>query len=424
MAKFVLYVRVVFFALILLSFCFVNGQNVVNNGDGIVINSGAYLVIGGDYINHTATQDGFVDLDGSMLVYDDFLNYANNDVFINVEAIPDGLVLMPSAQQQTIGGSHETGFENLHVVAGTKLLDFDKARVEGVFTLASVFDLNRNTLEITKSNTAALHYVSGYLYAETDPIQGLGVLRWHIDDKMGFFYVPFGSGLGNYNDLDLMFAVQTPAVGNGYVDFSTYPTPPSNAPLPDNVTTLAPFTAELTIDRFWLIDAQQAQKPSASIEFSYTQSDCNGIKENTLKAIRFNDDNSTWDDWGPDGQIDISANTLLTSQVASTDLYKSWTLTGQTDEDFIFVPNTFSPNHDGENDYFYPIIGNEEISEYVFRVFDRWGTEIFYSTAVSDGWDGFFKTNECQQDVYVYILEYRSVNGEKVHKYGHVNLIR
>ena len=43
---------------------------------------------------------------------------------------------------------------------------------------------------------------------------------------------------------------------------------------------------------------------------------------------------------------------------------------------------------------------------------------------MNDGWDGFFKTAECPQDVYVYILEYRSVNGEKVRKYGHVNLIR
>jgi len=396
----------------------------VNNGDGIVVNSGAYLVIGGDYINHTATQDGFVDLDGNMFVYKDFLNYSNNSVFVNIEAVPDGLVLMPASQQQIIGGDQETGFENLHVQSGVKLLDVYNARVEGVFSLQSIFELNENTLELSNSNTAALNYISGYLLAETDPIQGLGILRWHLNDQMGFYYIPFGSGQVNYNDLDLMFGVQTPAVGNGYVDFSTYPTAPSNAPLPDNVTNLAPFTAELTIDRFWLIDAQQAQKPSASIEFSYTQTDCNGIKENTLKAIRFNDDNSTWDDWGPDGQINVSANTLLTSPVASTDLYKSWTLTGQTDEDFIFIPNTFSPNHDGENDVFYPIIGNEEVNEYVFRVFDRWGTEIFYSTAMNDGWDGFFKTAECPQDVYVYILEYRSVNGEKVRKYGHVNLIR
>ncbi len=423
MGKIVLSVCTVFIA-----FLFsigLSGQNVVNNGNGIVINSGAYMVIGGDYINHTATQDGFVDLDGFMFVYEDFLNYSNSSVFINIEPVPDGLVLMPSGGLQTIGGDEETGFENLHVQSGQKLLDVYKARVEGVFTLESVFDLNTNTLELTKSGTNALNYQTGFLYAETDPVQGYGILRWHIDDQIGFYYIPFGSGATNSNDLEVMFGVQTPAGGAGYVDFSTYPTTPSNAPLPTNVTTLTPFSADLTIDRFWLIDAQQATKPSASIEFSYTQNSITGgIKENTLKAIRFNDDNSTWDDWGPDGQIDISANTLLTSPVAASDLYKNWTMTGEVNEDFIWVPNTFSPNSDGENDIFYPIIGSEEIYEYLFVIFDRWGTEIFRSTTVSEGWDGYFRGAECQEDVYVYILEYRGVNAEKVRKYGHINLIR
>ncbi len=419
--------RLLFFQLLFLFIVsnHVFAQHIVNNGNGIVVNSGAYLVIGGDYINYNGGQDAFVDLDGNMHVYQNFMNYADNEVFVNIEPVPDGTVLMPSAQQQIIGGDHETQFENLTVSSSMKVLDVYSASVSGVFSLAAVFDLNSNILEIEKNNTTALVYNSGYLFAETDPIQGLGILRWFIDDNIADYYIPFGSGQANYNDLDLVFSVQSAATGNGYVDFSTYPTAAANVPLPDMVSTLTPYDAELTINRFWLMDVSHTNKPDVEIQFSYTQIDCYGIKESTLKAVRFNDNQSVWDDWGPFGSININSNTLLTPLVSESNLFKNWTLTGEINQDFIFIPNTFSPNGDGQNDFFFPIIGNEEVLDaYMFRIFDRWGSEIFFTKDINEGWSGLYKEAECQQDVYVYILEYIDVTGTLQHKYGNVNLIR
>ena len=127
-------------------------QNLVNNGNGIVINNGAYLVIGGKYINRNATQDGFVDNDGNMIVYGDFINNATNNVFVNIESNPDGKTIMPALSQQSISGTNTTRFENLKVSGGIKNLDANHAMVAGNFILASVFKLNSHTLELEKSS--------------------------------------------------------------------------------------------------------------------------------------------------------------------------------------------------------------------------------------------------------------------------------
>lgn len=51
-----------------------------------------------------------------------------------------------------------------------------------------------------------------------------------------------------------------------------------------------------------------------------------------------------------------------------------------------FLPNSFTPNSDGVNELFTPIvIGGKSIE---FSIFDRWGHEIFYTETLHEGWDG------------------------------------
>ncbi|HBG69501.1 MAG: hypothetical protein A2W93_01185 [Bacteroidetes bacterium GWF2_43_63] len=400
-------------------------QTVVNNGNGIVISPGAYLVIGGQYANHFASQDGFVDNDGNMIVYDDFINNAGNQVFVNIEAVPDGNIILPSGGQQRIDGSSPTRFENLTVSGGTKILDAAHAFVAGQFTIAAVFDLNSHLLELEQASPGVLNYQSGYLYAETEPAAGLGILRWNIDSQTGTFGVPFGSGLSGQNDLNVNLTITQPAAGIGSIDFSTYPTTSANSPLPDLVPSLDPFDPEVTVNRFWLVEARQTLKPSGQLVFSYTEADIHPMDENTLGAIRFNHDMIVWDDLAPSGTSNPDANKYTTDLILPEDFYKDWTLTGSVSEDFIYIPNSFSPNGDGANDFFCPIIGNNEmLSEYSFSIFDRWGTQIFSSEKQGEGWDGLFQGNECMLDVYVYSFKYRNVKGNLKSVFGKVTVVK
>ncbi|HSB93672.1 MAG TPA: gliding motility-associated C-terminal domain-containing protein [Flavitalea sp.] len=56
----------------------------------------------------------------------------------------------------------------------------------------------------------------------------------------------------------------------------------------------------------------------------------------------------------------------------------------------IHFPNAFSPNGDGVNDNFSPMIRGL-VSNYQFEIFNRWGERTFISTEPNQGWDGRIK---------------------------------
>jgi gliding motility-associated-like protein len=116
--------------------------------------------------------------------------------------------------------------------------------------------------------------------------------------------------------------------------------------------------------------------------------------------------------------------------------YDSAFLTVTIYEEIIFyVPNTFTPNGDGSNDVFLPIITSGiETKGYELLIFNRWGEEIFKSTNPNIGWDGFVPDigtyfgqigNKAQDGTYVWkITMNASQNQDVIVRTGHVNLLR
>lgn len=68
----------------------------------------------------------------------------------------------------------------------------------------------------------------------------------------------------------------------------------------------------------------------------------------------------------------------------------------------VFIPNAFSPNADGINDYFKPVTAG--LNGYIFEIYDRWGTLVYSDTPESKGWDGTFKGEPVEAGTYVYRL--------------------
>jgi len=94
----------------------------------------------------------------------------------------------------------------------------------------------------------------------------------------------------------------------------------------------------------------------------------------------------------------------------------------------IFIPNTFSPDNDGNNDLFYPR-GRGIANIKSFSVFSRWGQLVyqrqnFMINDVSAGWNGTFKGQKLPPDVYVYIIEVYCENGALINLKGDVMLVR
>lgn len=93
-----------------------------------------------------------------------------------------------------------------------------------------------------------------------------------------------------------------------------------------------------------------------------------------------------------------------------------------TTEYNLYIPNSFTPNDDGINDVF-RIYGSGLLKTNL-TIFDRWGEKIFVSNEFEKGWDGTFKGNLCKEDVYVWILKYKALDGKERTKTGHVTLLR
>lgn len=90
------------------------------------------------------------------------------------------------------------------------------------------------------------------------------------------------------------------------------------------------------------------------------------------------------------------------------------------------MPNAFTPNGDGKNDYFVPKleVGQQIVS---FLVFNRYGQLIYESNAsgYTQGWDGRDKNGKDQQSgVYMYGLKYSCSDGKIYEKKGDITLMR
>ena len=102
-------------------------------------------------------------------------------------------------------------------------------------------------------------------------------------------------------------------------------------------------------------------------------------------------------------------------------------------ENNIIFPNAFTPNTSGpaggfytlgdpKNEVFHPIVIGE-VLEYELKVYNRVGQEIFATTDINYGWDGYYKDQLSGQGVYIWKSRGRYSNGKTFVKSGDITLI-
>ena len=75
----------------------------------------------------------------------------------------------------------------------------------------------------------------------------------------------------------------------------------------------------------------------------------------------------------------------------------------------IWVPTAFSPNEDGNNDYFF-VRGNN-VKDFTIRLFDRWGNKVFETSNLAEGWNGEYQNRLINSGILVYVLNYTLNDG-------------
>jgi gliding motility-associated-like protein len=112
------------------------------------------------------------------------------------------------------------------------------------------------------------------------------------------------------------------------------------------------------------------------------------------------------------------------SNASCTDTYAQYVY---IPEDLIYyVPNTFTPNGDENNNVFQPIFTTGyDPQHYTFTIFDRWGQVVFVSHNSNIGWDGTYGDKILSDNTYVWKLEFNEkATGKEYRVTGYVNLIK
>lgn len=89
---------------------------------------------------------------------------------------------------------------------------------------------------------------------------------------------------------------------------------------------------------------------------------------------------------------------------------------------FLGLPNSFTPNGDGLNDCF-GISYWGPVDELSFSIYNRWGQRVFFTTNSANCWDGTFKGEPQNAGVFVYIIKAKTICGN-IEKKGTVTLLR
>lgn len=91
-------------------------------------------------------------------------------------------------------------------------------------------------------------------------------------------------------------------------------------------------------------------------------------------------------------------------------------------EDEIFIPDAFSPNGDGNNDFF--LVHANEYESITVSVYDRWGHNIFTTTEIQEGWDGTRAGFKLSSGTYAYVVKVSYLSGESKLFKGDFTLLR
>jgi len=138
--------------------------------------------------------------------------------------------------------------------------------------------------------------------------------------------------------------------------------------------------------------------------------------------------------WSPSIGLDASN---IANPIASPTITTTYTVTAITNGciskdsamvtvnecDSIYVPNVFTPNGDGKNDFF--LVTIEGTKEYNIDIYNRWGDKIFESTTPENPWDGRSSSGVMQADgVYYYMITGTYSDEKAFGKKGFLQLVK
>ena len=232
------------------------------------------------------------------------------------------------------------------------------------------------------------------------------------------------------DSVDLLVTA-TGGYGTYYYNWSTTATTPGITVAPQVSTSyFVQVSDECQTFSTTAVAVVQVVKPMANFYIA-TQNPMQGLPVQLTNAS-FNAWSYTWSFGDGNGsflvnpthvytQPDAYEITLIaTDQKGCVDSISKWIEIAP--ERYIYLPNSFTPDGDGLNEYFYGrFIG---LLSARFYIFNRWGEEIFFSDQLNFVWNGEYEDVPVQDGTYSWYLIYEIEKGIYEDLSGHVNVIR
>ncbi|MBS1496897.1 MAG: gliding motility-associated C-terminal domain-containing protein [Bacteroidetes bacterium] len=228
------------------------------------------------------------------------------------------------------------------------------------------------------------------IYCPSKPIilhagTGFKTYKWQDNSSLNFFAI---------NKPGIYFVTVTDSCNNTLSDTITI------KPLDDQLSLSYPNT-------LCLYDTASIILNNRFTNYMWSPADAGVIQNNTLKLFPTQ---STI--------FNISAQAFTGCSISDTTFVKV-----EECPTYFYIPNAFTPNNDGLNDIFKPIITGT-LAEYHFEIYNRFGQKIFATKKINEGWNGTIKGISQNTGIYIWLCTYKFRNKQVVFKKGTILLIR
>ncbi len=199
---------------------------------------------------------------------------------------------------------------------------------------------------------------------------------------------------------------------NGCSGVYNYPAPITVYPKPGTDISWSPETVTLSNNKITFTPSHRYE-PVTKHSWMFSGTTINGIDTSNLRTP-----DRTYENIGRFPVMLVSTNeqSCIDTIVKFIDVLEDIS---------VYIPNTFTPNGDGLNDFFI-VKGTGLLYEnFTCEIFDRWGSLVYFSKDISKGWDGSIKGVIASEGVYTYKVKVVSAYSKNRKEFlGHVNLMK
>jgi gliding motility-associated-like protein len=157
------------------------------------------------------------------------------------------------------------------------------------------------------------------------------------------------------------------------------------------------------------------------LSFRATQWDWRIMGANNGVVFRSNDKNPTYN-FVEEGEF--SVRLIVQNEFGCRDTTERNRVVRVIRGGLVNVPNVFTPNGDGVNDRFRPVMSGVLSKGYKLSIYNRWGMRVFETNDINDSWDGMVNGQPAATDAYVWIVEGLYEGERKFTESGTVTLLR